>query len=87
MELFDFEYMLEMYKPVDKRRWGFFALPILHEDQLIGKVDITADRKGSVLRVHALHEDVSFTRTMTKAVQTELEDLASWLGLAAVEPG
>jgi uncharacterized protein YcaQ len=40
-----------------------------------------------VLRVHAIHEDVRFTRTMTKAVQAELEDLASWLGLGAVEPG
>jgi len=39
------------------------------------------------LRVHAIHEDVRFTRAMTKAVQAELEDLASWLGLAAAEPG
>ena len=86
-ELFDFEYTLEMYKPADKRRWGYFALPILHEDRLVGKVDATADRKASVLRVNAIHEDVRFTRTMTKAAQTELEDLASWLGLGAVEPG
>jgi len=80
-ELFDFEYTLEMYKPAAKRRWGYFALPILHEDRLVGKVDAAADRKDSVLRVHAIHEDMRFTRTMTKAVQSELEDLASWLGL------
>jgi uncharacterized protein len=80
-ELFEFEYTLEMYKPAAKRRWGYFALPILHDDRLVGKVDATADRKASVLRVHAIHEDVRFTRTMTKAVQSELEDLASWLGL------
>jgi uncharacterized protein YcaQ len=86
-ELFDFEYTLEMYKPAAKRRWGYYALPILHDDRLVGKVDAAADRKASVLRVHAIHEDVKFTRTMTRAVQTELEDLASWLGLAAVEPG
>ncbi len=86
-ELFDFEYTLEMYKPAAKRRWGYFALPVLHGDRLVGKVDATADRKASVLRVHAIHEDVTFTRTMTKAVQAELEDLASWLGLGAVEPG
>ena len=41
------------------------------------------DRKASVLRVHAIHEDVRFTPAMTKAVQAELEDLASWLGLSA----
>ena len=87
LELFEFEYTLEMYKPAAKRRWGYFALPILHGDRLVGKVDATADRKASVLRVHAIHEDVRFTRTTTRAVQAELEDLAGWLGLAAVEPG
>jgi uncharacterized protein len=83
-ELFDFEYTLEMYKPADKRRWGYFALPILHHDRLVGKVDAIADRKASVLRVNAIHEDVKLTRAMTKAVNAELEDLASWLGLEAV---
>jgi uncharacterized protein len=85
-ELFDFEYTLEMYKPAAKRRWGYFALPVLHQDRLVGKVDAKADREASVLRVHAIHEDVRFTRTMAKAVQAELEDLAEWLGLGAVEP-
>jgi uncharacterized protein len=84
-ELLDFEYTLEMYKPAAKRRWGYFALPILHDDRLIGKLDAAADRKASVLRVNAIHEDVKFTRAMTKAVQAELEDLASWLGLSAIE--
>jgi uncharacterized protein YcaQ len=79
-ELFDFEYTLEMYKPAAKRRWGFFALPIVHHDRLVGKLDATADRKASMLRVNAIHEDVRFTRSITKAVQAELQDLASWLG-------
>jgi uncharacterized protein YcaQ len=83
-ELFDFEYTLEMYKPAAKRHWGYFALPVLHHDRLIGKVDATADRKASVLRVNAIHEDIKFTRDMIKAVNSELEDLASWLGLDAV---
>jgi uncharacterized protein len=86
-ELFDFQYTLEMYKPAAKRRWGYFALPILHGDRLVGKVDAAADRKAAVLRVNAIHEDTKFSRTVRKAVQTELERLASWLGLDAVEPG
>jgi hypothetical protein len=84
-ELFDFEYTLEMYKPEAKRRWGYFALPILHGDRLIGKLDAKADRKASVLRVHAIHEDVKFTRAMTKGVQAELENLAFWLELDSIE--
>ena len=85
LELFDFEYTLEMYKPAAKRRWGYFALPILHKDRLVGKLDAIADRKASVLRVNAIHEDVRFTRPMAKAVRAEVDDLASWLGLDAVE--
>ena len=85
MELFDFEYTLEMYKPAENRRWGYYALPILHGDRLVGKVDAVADRKAAVLRVNAIHEDAKFTRAMTTAVRAEIDDLASWLGLAAVE--
>jgi uncharacterized protein YcaQ len=86
-QLFDFEYTLEMYKPAAKRRWGYFALPVLYDDRLVGKVDALADHKASVLRVHAIHEDVKFTRVMTKAVRAELADLAAWLKLEAVEAG
>jgi uncharacterized protein YcaQ len=84
-ELFDFEYTLEMYKPAAKRRWGYFALPILHGDRLVGKLDATADRKASVLRVNAVHEDAKFTRAIAKGVQAELEELAAWLALDRIE--
>ena len=80
-ELFDFEFTLEMYKPEAQRRWGYFALPILHGDRLVGKVDAKADRKAGVLRVNAIHEDVKFTTAIKKGVQVELEGLASWLEL------
>ncbi len=81
LELFDFEYTLEMYKPTGARRWGYFALPVLHHDRLVGKVDATADRKAGRFSVHAIHPDVPFTRTMAADVDDELEALASWLGL------
>lgn len=84
LELFDFEYALEMYKPKDKRRWGYFALPILHGERLVGKLDATADRKGGALLVHAIHEDVKFTRAIARAVDAEIGTLASWLGLGEV---
>jgi uncharacterized protein YcaQ len=81
LELFEFDYNLEMYKPVAKRRWGYYALPILYGDQLVGKLDATADRKAGVLRVDAVHEDVPFTKAMTAAVAREIRDLAKWLEL------
>jgi uncharacterized protein YcaQ len=81
-DLFEFEYVLEMYKPAAKRRWGYFALPILHGDRLVGKLDATADRKAGRLFVDAVHEDVPFTKTMTRAVDGEIAALADRLGLA-----
>nr|WP_221446997.1 crosslink repair DNA glycosylase YcaQ family protein [Microbacterium thalassium] len=80
-ELFGFEYILEMYKPAAKRRWGYFALPILHGDRFIGKLDAKVDRKAGVLVVHAVHEDVPFTDRIAAAVEAEIDDLARWRGV------
>jgi uncharacterized protein YcaQ len=81
VELFGFEYQLEMYKPADKRRWGYFALPILLGDQLVGKLDATADRKAGVLRVNAVHRDAELTAAMTSAIDKEIKALSGWLDL------
>jgi uncharacterized protein YcaQ len=78
LDLFDFEFILEMYKP------KYFPLPVLHDDRLVGKVDAVADHKSSRLHVHAVHHDVRFTRVMTAAVHAELDALAQWLGLDEV---
>jgi uncharacterized protein YcaQ len=86
IELFGFDYQLEMYKPAAKRRWGYFALPILYGDRLVGKLDATAARKAGVLRVNAIHADVTFTKTMTAAVRREIKDLAHWLELDLTLP-
>ena len=80
-QLFDFEYVLEMYKPAAKRRWGYFALPILHGDRLVGKLDAAADRKAGVFRVNAVHEDVPFDHEVRHDVDHEVRRLAEWLEL------
>jgi uncharacterized protein YcaQ len=79
-DVFEFEYQLEMYKPAAKRRWGYYALPILYGDRLVGKLDAAADRKGGVLTVTAIHQDVPFTADMSEAVNGEIASLAAWLG-------
>lgn len=79
VELFGFDYQLEMYKPAAKRRWGYFALPILYGDRLVGKLD--AERVDGTLRVTAIHEDIPFTKTMTAAVHREIKDLTRWLAV------
>jgi uncharacterized protein YcaQ len=81
LEIFDFDYSLEMYKPAAKRRWGYYALPILYGDRLVGKLDATADHAAGVLRVNAIHEDIPFNKATTAAVTREIKDLAHWLDL------
>ena len=85
-ELFEFDYQLEMYKPAARRRWGYFALPILYGDRLVGKLDAAADRSAGLLRVQAVHEDFPFTGDMTAAVRREIGDLARWLQLDLTLP-
>lgn len=80
-EIFEFDYQLEMYKPAAKRRWGYFALPILYGDRLVGKLDATADHEAGVLRIAAVHRDLEFSATMAKAVDAEIRALARWLDL------
>ena len=87
IELFEFEYQLEMYKPAAKRRWGYYALPILYGDRLVGKLDATSDRKAGVLRVDAVHEDVAWSRACRAAVDREIADLARWLDVELLLPG
>jgi uncharacterized protein len=60
-------------------RWGYFALPVLDGDELVGKLDALADRKARVLRVHAIHSDIPFTRPMTAVVTQEIKDLGQWI--------
>ena len=86
IELFEFGYQLEMYKPAAKRRWGYFALPTLYGDRLVGKIDATADRKSGVLRVDTIHWDLAFTKAMATAVDREIRGLSNWLGLELVLP-
>ena len=85
-DLFAFDYQLEMYKPASQRRWGYYALPVLHGDRLVGKVDATADRPEGALRVDAVHEDEPFDDETRDAVRSEILDLARWLGLDPVLP-
>jgi uncharacterized protein len=80
-ELFAYAYQLEMYKPAAKRRWGYWAMPILYGDRLVGKLDATSEREAGVLRVDALHQDVAFTTTMAAAVGREINALAASLDL------
>jgi uncharacterized protein YcaQ len=80
--LFDFFYRIEIYVPAAKREYGYYVLPILHRDRLVGRIDPEHDRKAGVLRVHKTFwepgapEKVPLDRT--------LKSLARFLGAGEV---
>lgn len=80
-ELFDSDYALEMYVPAAKRRFGYYALPILHGDAIIGTADLEADHAHGVLEIHALHRDRPWAPSVIDAVDTEIRSLARMLEL------
>jgi uncharacterized protein len=86
-EIFAFDYQLEMFKPAAKRQWGYWALPILLGDRLVGKLDATAEPAEGVLRVDAVHEDEPLSGAEREQVDAEIAALATWLGLEVYRPG
>jgi uncharacterized protein len=91
MEMFGFPLLLEAYTPAPKRRYGYFSLPILYRDQLIGRLDPKADRTGRVLHVKALHLEPWFVLKADdrfySALAETLTDFAAFNDCDAIEIG
>ena len=78
--LFDFAYKLEMYKPVAEREFGHFVLPILHNEQLVGRLDSERDRKKNELVVRKLHwEGRKPTAAVVTAVNQAVDELREFV--------
>ena len=82
--LFDFFFRLEIYVPKGKRRWGYFVLPILHGDRLIGRVDPRFDRRSGTLHLNAVHAEAGTTARDGAAAGRAIRELAGWLGARAI---
>jgi uncharacterized protein YcaQ len=77
--LFDFKYTIECYLPEAKRQYGYFVLPILWRDQLIGRLDAKADRKTKTLLVKKLWFEPQFT-ALDEACPAFADSLARFAG-------
>jgi uncharacterized protein YcaQ len=82
--IFGFDYRIEVYVPAPKRKYGYYVLPVLLGDQLVGRVDLKADRKTSTLLVQSAFADQNFD---VGALAAELHRIRAWLRLENVAVG
>jgi hypothetical protein len=80
--LFGFRFRLEIYVPRAKRRYGYFVMPILHGDRLVGRVDPEYDRKARRLRVNAIHWEPGAPRDARAPAREAIAELEEFLGAA-----
>ncbi|HEV8655619.1 MAG TPA: crosslink repair DNA glycosylase YcaQ family protein [Candidatus Limnocylindria bacterium] len=82
--LFGMRYRIEIYVPPAKRQYGYFAMPILHDDELIGRIDPRVDSEGDALVVNAIHLEPGPKRDVAtgRAVAQALGDLAEFTGMS-----
>lgn len=82
--LFDFDYRIEIYTPAPKRRFGYYSLPVLVGDDVVGRIDLKADRASSALRVQSAWWEAGAPPHAAERVATELLTAARWQGLDRV---
>lgn len=87
LRLWDFSFKNEMYVPQAKRQYGYYVMPILHGDALIGRIAPRLDRRRRVLCVEGLYLEgaVRPTAELCQAVTDEVSDLASLVGATGIE--
>jgi len=83
--LFQFRYRIGIYTPAHKREHGYYVLPFLLGDRLVGRIDLKADRKDRSLEVLASHTEPDVDRLrVAEALGNELASLAGWLSLEQI---
>lgn len=88
-QLFDFYFRIEIYVPKAKRQYGYYVLPILHGDRLIGRIDPKMDRKTNTLHIHNVYAQPKAPKNKkaVRAIGKAVTELASFLGAKQIHWG
>ena len=84
-QVFDFDYTIECYVPAAKRRYGYFALPLLYRDRFVGRMDCKAHRSEGLFEIKALYLEGKVSETFLAAFATAVADYAEFTGCTEVE--
>src|SRR5215203_187409 len=86
LELFGFDYKIEVYTPAARRRYGYYSLPILHDGTLVGRLDAKAHRKQGTFEVKAIHlePETPVNDGLVSGLSGALRDCAGWHGTPEV---
>ena len=86
LELFNFDYRLECYTPADKRRYGYFTLPILRRGVLAGRIDAKAHRREGVFELKSvvLEPGVRISERFAADIAAAVMRCARWHGCPVV---
>ena len=86
LELFGFDYKIEVYTPAARRRYGYYSLPILHDGGLVGRLDAKAHRKQGLFEVKAIHLEpgVPVSDELVSSITDALQKCAGWHGTPEV---
>jgi uncharacterized protein len=82
--LFDFDYTIEIYTPAAKRKFGYYSLPILMDDALVGRIDLKADRKTKTLIVRSAHWEPHRPTDAVDRLAEVVRRAANWRGLSSI---
>ncbi|WP_394552646.1 winged helix-turn-helix domain-containing protein [Agromyces sp. MMS24-JH15] len=85
--LFDFHYRIEIYTPEPKRVFGYYSLPVLIDDDVVGRVDLKSDRKAGILRVQSAWAEAGAPADTAARLAPVLRQAADWQGLGDVVVG
>jgi len=85
LRLFGFHYRIEIYTPKEQRKFGYYVLPVLLGDTVVGRVDLKNDRQAGVLRVQASWAEPGAPADTAARLAEVLRSTAAWQGLAAIE--